>query len=328
MRKVKYLHEELHYEGAVAEAVNSGLGLEEKKLPSWLLYDEAGDKLFQKITQLDEYYPTRCELSILNKHKEDIGYYLSHGTHSFKLIELGPGDGTKSEILLRHLAEAGMSFGYYPVDVSSAVLNELSQRLSPRYHQFEVHPIHARYDDAIPTVYGNERKVILFLGANIGNFNETEALQFLSDKTTSMTVGDLMLIGFDLKKAPRIIERAYDDSSGVTRDFNLNLLTRLNRELGANFDLGQFEHYPYYDPQSGTAKSYLMSLRSQSVYFEALSKSFYFQQWETINTEISQKYDLLTIDKLITSAGLEITDIFFDEQHYFCDVLATKRKQN
>lgn len=325
MRKVKYLQEQLHYEGAVAEAVAQGLSLDEKKLPSWLLYDANGDELFKKITQLEEYYPTRCELSILKRYKEDIAFYFSQGASSFNLIELGPGDGSKTEILLRYFAETNLSFDYYPVDVSSAVLDQLTQRLS-QYHQFNIHPIRAKYDDALSVGNGHGRNGLLFLGANIGNFTDAEASDFVSAKTEQMNVGDLMLIGFDLKKAPRVIERAYDDASGVTREFNLNLLTRLNRELGANFDLTQFEHYPYYDPQSGAAKSFLMSMRSQSVYIEALSKSFYFQQWETINTEISQKYDLLMIDKLMTSAGLEITDIFFDEQHYFCDVLGTKRK--
>jgi L-histidine Nalpha-methyltransferase len=324
VQKVTLLPDQLKFDDAVAKAVENGLSQKHKSLPSWLLYDETGDVIFQRIMTLPEYYPTRCELEILQNHKADLAYYFSNSIVDFKLIELGPGDGSKTEILIDHFIQSAIHFQYFPVDISQNILDRLTERLSSRYPGLKIKPVNLNYSEALPFISGDERKVILFMGANIGNLNNDEALDFLETKAEQMRQHDLILIGFDLKKDARIIEKAYDDGAGVTRQFNLNLLSRLNKGLGANFDLTQFEHYPYYDPETGAAKSYLMSLRSQSVYIEALSKAYFFQQWETINTEISQKYDLLMIDKLISSAGLDITDIFFDSQHYFCNVLATK----
>jgi uncharacterized SAM-dependent methyltransferase len=136
-----------------------------------------------------------------------------------------------------------------------------------------------------------------------------------------LTAKDMLLIGFDLKKDPRIIQEAYDDPRGLTREFNLNILTRINRELGADFAPAEFTHFPYYDPETGATKSFLMSMKDQTVRIPSLDRIIHFEQWETIQTEVSQKYDIRMIEKLVALSGLRIAEIFYDNQKYFCDVL-------
>lgn len=312
-------------EAELIEAVAKGLSAERKSLPSWMLYDETGDKLFQEIMRLPEYYPTRCEFEILNTHKEDLARYFNEGRAPFTIIELGAGDGTKTDLLLDALMQLNASFTYSPVDISRHVLDELASRVSSRHFGLDIRPLHASYDEALSLLPPAKKKVLLFLGANIGNMTIQEAQQFLKVTSSRLSKRDVVMIGFDLKKDPRVIHQAYDDSRGVTRDFNLNILKRLNRTAGAQFDVSHFNHYAVYNPETGTAASYLVSLKDQDVAIKALGKTIHFGQWETIHTEISQKYDLLMIEKMLTSVGLEITDLFFDKNHFFCDVVAIKQ---
>ncbi|HEY0769721.1 MAG TPA: L-histidine N(alpha)-methyltransferase, partial [Sphingobacteriaceae bacterium] len=235
------------------EAVKNGLSKSPKSLPSWLLYDATGDELFQLIMRLPEYYPTRCEYEILSKHKEDFARYFIDKGQSFHLIELGAGDGTKTELLLDALQHAAAKFRYSPVDISDSVLEQLNKKLRVRYPELPIQPLHGSYEDAFRLLEPATRKVVLFLGANIGNMTLTQVNKFLTQTSTRLSRNDMMVIGFDLKKDPRIIQAAYDDKSGVTRQFNLNLLHRLNRSLGAQFILSEFEHYPTYNPETGTA---------------------------------------------------------------------------
>jgi L-histidine Nalpha-methyltransferase len=311
------------YAPATASAV-SGLMGSPKTLPSWLFYDEQGDALFQEIMRLPEYYITRCEHQILDAHKDDLMNYFNHTQKAFQLIELGAGDGMKTQTLLTHLVSHGAEFVYTPVDLSTSVLEQLQLRLKNELPDLNINPVRANYNDAIESLNSNRKKVILFLGANIGNYTTMEASSFLQALSLSFTERDVALIGFDLKKDPNLIASAYNDSKGVTREFNLNMLRRLNRELGANFNVNNFIHFPYYDPQTGAARSYLVSTRDQEVYIEGVRRTIRFQAWESIRTEISQKYDLLMIEKLVSDVGLEIVDLFFDTEHYFCDVLLKK----
>jgi L-histidine Nalpha-methyltransferase len=309
----------------IAKAVEEGFAQSPKRLPSWLFYDEAGDKIFQAIMHIPEYYLTACEYEILQMNKARmLRHFAAHKT-PFNLIELGAGDGLKTEILLKYFSEQKAEFVYSPVDVSQAVLAQLQQRLKKSVPQLSIQGIHGKYDEALDQLYRSEqRKVYLFMGANIGNFSLKEAPQFVTTISDSMQCGDQLMIGFDLKKDPRLIQAAYDDPHGITRDFNMNLLVRLNRELGAQFQLDQFKHYPYYNPETGVTKSYLVSLKDQDVYFEGCDKSFHFNRWEVIHTEISQKYDQQMIEDLFDQAGLEIVEFFYDCKYYFCDVLVTK----
>ncbi|CAN5487809.1 L-histidine N(alpha)-methyltransferase [soil metagenome] len=309
----------------VAQAVKDGFSRKPKQLPSWLFYDETGDKIFQAIMRLPEYYLTACEYEILQTQKEKLLKHFSESNAPFKLIELGAGDGLKTEILLRHFMQSKSDFVYSPIDVSESVLIQLSKRLDSMLPELVVEPIAKKYLDAIEDIANDEvRKVFLLLGANIGNFTVTESETFISSIAQSMHTGDMFLIGFDLKKDPRLILAAYDDPQGITRDFNMNLLVRLNRELGTQFQRDQFTHYPYYDPESGITKSYLVSLVDQNVFLEASDKHVHFDRWEVIHTEVSQKYDIKMIETLAEKSGLQIAEIFYDSKHYFCDVLLRK----
>lgn len=307
----------------VADAVQKGLTASPKSLPSWLFYDEAGDELFRKIMRMPEYYPTRCEYDILQHYREDLlTYFKADRSDSFRLIELGAGDGLKTEILLTYFLAKNASFTYLPIDISSNALDRLSTRLKGKLPGLPIQTIHQNYDDALVKLRDTDgKKVILFLGANIGNFSTTDASLFLRKLALPLSGEDLLLIGFDLKKDPRVIQQAYDDPAGLTAAFNLNILTRLNRELAADFDPRQFAHFPCYDPVDGTTKSFLISMKDQDVHLQALERSIHFGLWEALHTEVSQKYDVSMIEKLMSLSGLHIMEIFYDKERYFCDVL-------
>lgn len=309
-------------DNAVLEAVDRGLSGTPKSLPSWLFYNETGDRIFQSIMALPEYYPTRCEHDILAQFKKNIADYFVYDHSPFDLIELGAGDATKTKVLLRQLTESRAEFTYSPVDVSGAVLLGLQQTLAREIPELNVHPLVGRYEEILDRLSsGHKRKVILFLGANIGNYSLRDAGHFVDRLSSVMGVHDFLFIGFDLKKDPRVIQHAYDDSKGITAAFNLNLLHRLNGELGADFKVDQFQHFPTYDPLSGAARSYIVSTRDQEVTIESLYKKFYFKAWEPVYTEISQKYDHEMIVSLAKNARLEIVDQFTDARRYFCNVL-------
>lgn len=309
----------------VAKAIEQGLSQIPKRLPSWLFYDKAGDKLFQRIMNMPEYYLTRCEYEILESNKDSLQTIFTNESRPFNLIELGAGDGFKTEVLLKHFSKNNLKFIYTPVDVSGNVLNALKSRLLKNIPNLVIQPNNNRYEDALETLDQDElRKIFIFLGANIGNFATGDAIGFVRKISSFMTVDDQLLIGFDLKKDPRLIHAAYDDPHGITRDFNMNLLVRLNCELGADFEIEKFLHYPYYNPETGQNKSYLVSTAAQDVYIKSIGKPFHFDQWEVIHTEISQKYDMEMINKLAVETGLEIVKYFYDSKGYFCDVLFRK----
>ena len=315
-------HSKTIFNEAVAEAVAKGLGGARKTLPSWLFYDEAGDRIFQQIMRMPEYYPTRCEYDILQSYKEALLAYFIDKTGAFKLIELGAGDGLKTEILLRQFIANNTPFTYFPIDISSNALKILSTRLTAQFPQLRISPLNKTYEEALTDLHDDgDKKVILFMGANIGNFTIPDAIRFLKQLALPLRENDLLLIGFDLKKDPRIIQDAYDDPRGLTESFNRNILERLNRELGARFNQQDFSHYPYYDPETGTTKSYLISMKEQVVDIEALERSYHFASWETIQTETSQKYDLPMIGKMMALTGLKIVDVLYDKEKYFCDIL-------
>lgn len=311
----------------IAKWVEEGLSQKPKRLPSWLFYDKAGDRLFQSIMNMPEYYLTPCEYEILGSNKGVLRKIFTDGTNAFNLIELGAGDGFKTEILLKHFSENNTRFIYTPIDVSENVLKDLKLRLLKSLPNLVIQPNHNRYDDALRSLRQDKsRNIFLFLGANIGNFTTGDAIHFLKRIASVMKDGDLLLIGFDLKKDPRLIQAAYDDPHGITRDFNMNLLERLNRELGADFKSETFCHYPFYNPETAQNKSYLVSKIKQNVYIKSVEKSFHFDAWEIIHTEVSQKYDHGMIDTLAAEAGLQIAQHFYDSKRYFSDVLLRKNE--
>lgn len=315
-------HPHTTFNQAVVQAAAEGLTTERKTLPSWLFYDQAGDELFRKIMRTPEYYPTRCEYDILQKYKEDLREHFEEGSAPFKLVELGAGDGLKTQIILEHFINRGTDFTYLPVDISANAVNNLVSRLQASMPKLRIEPQNKSNDEVLSGLRGDgEKKVILFMGANIGNFTVQQAAEFLKKLARPLKKGDMLLIGFDLKKDPRLIQEAYDDPKGFTASFNLNLLTRLNREAGAEFDIAQFSHYPCYDPETGANRSFLISMKEQDVYIAALEKSIRFDRWETIQTEISQKYDVDMIKKLMALTGFNIVEFYYDDDMYFTDVL-------
>ena len=304
-----------------AQDVQLGLSSHPKKLSSKYFYDQIGDELFQAIMHMQEYYLTNSEYSIFKNQKEDILEAI--GSEAFELIELGAGDGFKTKILLGHFLEQKVPFVFRPVDISKNVLDVLQKDLEEQWPDLSVRPLHGDYFKMMEKLHSEHghRKVVLFLGANIGNYTIDEAKDFLTHLRSELDPGDLLLIGFDLKKDPEIILNAYNDPAGITAAFNLNLLTRINRELGANFNLDHFRHWETYDPLSGDTKSYIVSKKRQEVYIEALEQSFEFEAWEAIDVELSKKYSTTEIESLAKATGFEPVQHFYDERCYFVDSL-------
>ena len=307
----------------LARHVAEGLSRTPKTLSSMYFYDDEGSRLFQQIMALPEYYPTRTEFQLLTMHCAAITEALRPADDApFYLIELGAGDGLKTKILLRYLLEAGVDFSYVPVDISAAALEGLEASLRDELPSLRVEPVVTDYISALQLMATKPgRKVVLFLGSNIGNFLPAERLEFLRSLALPLTPDDRLLIGFDLQKDPRLIRAAYDDAQGVTAAFNLNLLTRLNRELGAEFDLAHWHHYTDYDPLAGAVRSFLVSTRAQTVPIAALDASFDFAAWEIIHTENSYKFTAPQIQGLATEAGFQVSNFFTDAQDYFADVI-------
>ena len=304
--------------------IAAGLRQTPKTLSSKFFYDEAGSQLFQQIMGLPEYYPTRTEFGILEKYAPELAASWA-GAAPLLLLELGAGDGLKTKLLLRALLAAEADFTYAPVDISASAVQGLAQSLRQELPALRVTPVVAEYEAAlrqVPTQAG--RKVVLFLGSNIGNFHPAARQQFLAALAAPLSADDGLLIGFDLQKDPRQIRAAYDDSQGVTAAFNLNLLRRLNRELGADFQLENWQHYADYDPLSGAARSYLVSRCAQQVRLAALpGETFAFAPWEIVHTENSYKFTRPQIEMLAAAAGLRVQRFLTDEQGWFADVLLT-----
>jgi dimethylhistidine N-methyltransferase len=312
---------------AFQEGLEEGLSAEPKTISSRFFYNEKGDELFQKIMNLEEYYLTDCEFEIFNRQKESILDAISPNKEAFNLIELGAGDGSKTKVLIDYFLEKGIEFNYYPVDISKHILDLLELDLKENFPSLNVFPVNKEYFAALNNLkeMNNKKNVVLFLGSNIGNFDQQTLNDFFQAFSTSSKKGDQLLIGVDLRKDAKVILHAYSDKEGVTAKFNLNLLERANQELGANFNLDDFKHYATYNPENGEARSYLVSMKKQTVRIESLNKSFSFLEDEFINTEISKKYDLDELDKLAKNYTFSVDQHFTDSKNYFVDTLWTKK---
>ncbi len=313
------------FETQFAADIFHGLTSYPKSLSSKYFYDKKGDELFQQIMHLPEYYLTGKEFSILQENKEQIGQAFN-SDEGFDLIELGAGDGKKTKVLLQHFIEKGFSFKYLPVDISNNVLLQLAKSLKEEIPAVIVEPQQGMYREVLQRLsdYRQRKKVILFLGSNIGNMPQEEAVRFLQKISDSMSSKDLFFMGADQKKHPQKVLSAYNDSAGVTAAFNKNLLTRINRELDANFDPDSFLHWPVYDPESGMAKSFLVSKKEQTVQINSLNLEVVFAEWESIHTEISQKYDDTAIAWLAGETGFKITGSFGDPENQFKNYIFQK----
>ncbi len=300
--------------------VRDGLTSSPKHLSSKYFYDDEGSRLFQQIMEVEEYYLTDAEFEVFNSLKQEILQFFSEDDSPFNLIEFGAGDGLKTKVLLRHFLASHANFTYTPIDISGKALQDLTNDLTREMPELRVNGIKNDYFTALSELAtNNDRKVVLFLGSNIGNFTYDGSINFLSALRHELRSGDMIMIGFDLKKNPEKIKAAYNDSKGVTRAFNLNLLHRINKEMGANFDVGAFEHYPTYDPHTGEARSYIMSTKAQTVHIDKLNLTVEFDAWESIHTEISKKYSLREIEQLAAAAGFTVRKHLVDPQQYFAD---------
>ena len=296
-----------------------------KHLPSKYIYDQRGDKLFQEIMAMPEYYLTNCEFDILSLHKTEICQAFSHDK-GFDLIELGAGDGKKTKILLKELVEKNYDFDYLPIDISQNVLDELTKSLKQEIPEVNVYAKQGTYFNVLSELdkYGNRKKVILFLGSNIGNLLHKNAIKFLKKIQNNMQDDDVLFLGFDQKKHPQTILNAYKDDTKITEQFNKNILRRINREFEADFDLDQFMHWETYNPETGTALSYLVSIKEQYVNIDTLDLQIKFDAWESIHVEISQKYDSKTIEWLTEQSNLKPDKYFTDTKNYYRNYILKK----
>lgn len=296
-----------------------GLSAHPKKLSSKYFYDKTGDRLFQKIMAMPEYYLTDCELDIFQNKTEELAKAISRINEPFDLIELGAGDAMKSSYLLMNLVDRGTDFTYMPIDISGNILSVLQENLNEKLPELEILPLEGEYFEMLDkvTALSKRKKVVLFLGGNIGNMESGEARYFCSEVKRKLNPGDLFLVGFDLKKNPHIILAAYNDPAGITASFNLNLLTRINRELKADFRVENFQHYQNYDPASGACRSFLVSLCDQEIHVG--NHLFHFKKDEWIDMEISQKFSERDIKKLAVDSGFHILAEVKDSKNWFVD---------
>lgn len=306
-----------------ARDIHKGLSAPLKHISSKYFYDDIGSGIFQDIMKMPEYYPTRCEFEILSLQGENIIKKLNF-TGPFQIVEFGAGDGIKTRQLLKKLIEQKADFTYVPIDISAKAIDELTENMRKYLPELKIEPMVGNYftmmaelaDSLIPSL-------LLFLGGNIGNYEQTEVKHLLGDFRTCMNPGDYLLTGFDLQKNPATIRCAYDDPRGVTKAFNINLLHRINRELGGSFKTNQFDFYSHYNPVNGEVRSYLVSLVPQKVHIQYTDKCYDFSRNEVIWTELSKKYTLPEIEGVATENGFRVVEHFLDCKAYFTDSLWT-----
>ena len=291
--------------------VLEGLTRIPKSIPPKFFYDKEGSVLFDRITELPEYYLTRSEIEILNRYGEEI---ISQIGQESLLIEYGSGSSNKTGLLLQYFTG---NTAYMPIDISGKHLFESSEALKRKFPNIRIIAVCADYtsNPDLPIPDKANKKAILFLGSTIGNMEPDRALKFLKDTSSILGAGDVMIIGFDLKKERTKIENAYNDSSGVTALFNLNLLKRINREFEASIDLGKFRHVSFYNSEKGRIEMHLESLMDQD--YTLSGTSIHFRKGETIHTENSYKYDIGEVHDLCSKAGFSRSIEWFDSNRNY-----------
>lgn len=293
------------------EEVLEGLHRPQKMIPSKFFYDERGSELFEEITRLEEYYPTRIETQILEKNIEEIAAAV--GDQSV-IVELGSGNSTKTRLLLDHLSDIS---AYVPVEISEEYLMKTVQSLKDEYPNLSIKPVCADYTKPFqipPVAKPFEYYVIFYPGSTIGNFRPDRAQNFLKTISKLLVSGGGMLIGVDLKKDREILEAAYNDAKGVTAEFNRNMLVRMNRELNADFCIDEFEHLAFYNEEKGRIEMHLVSKIAQEVHMNG--EVIHFEKGETIHTENSYKYSPAEFESLVNE-WFEVKKIWTDKDDLF-----------
>jgi dimethylhistidine N-methyltransferase len=307
----------------IADAVRAGLASLPKRLPPWLFYDEAGSLLFDQITELPEYYLTRTERAILARHADEMiaraAGTQGQGHARLRIAELGAGSAEKTRILLRAAVEQQGDVLYEPVDVSTTALLVAQARIEREIPAVRVRPLAMDYTNgfAFEPTGRDERRLVLYIGSSIGNFEPHEAAHLLAKVRSQLHPGDGMLLGIDLVKEEQTLLAAYDDADGTTAAFNKNMLTRLNRDLAASFDPAAFAHRAVWNPAHSRIEMHLESRVAQRVHFAALDFAADFAAGETIHTENSYKYQPSEAENLLTRAGFAPAGSWTDERGWF-----------
>jgi L-histidine N-alpha-methyltransferase len=304
---------------SIADDVRDGLSRDFKELAPKYFYDARGSELFDRITTLPEYYPTRCERAILNRWAPQI-VALSEAE---ELVELGSGTASKTRAILFAMAGTGRLRRYVPMDCSESVVLDCADELTELYPGLEVHGVVGDFERHLEHLPDGERRLFAFLGGTIGNFYPEARARFLAYLRTLMGPTDHLLLGTDLVKDVEILEAAYNDSAGVTADFNRNVLRVINQELGADFDLDAFEHVAFFDPEACWIEMRLRSLRDQVVHVSG--SAVHFEAGEEIRTEISSKFTREQLAEEFEATGLGIEAFFTDPDGHFALTLASPR---
>jgi len=301
--------------GATALAARDGLAASPKRLPSWLFYDEAGSALFEQITELPEYYLTRTERCIFEAYAPEI---LRAAGPSLTLVELGAGTASKTCILIEELLQRQSRALFYPIDVSPTALHEAVNHLGRLFPNLRVNPIVADYTggvEALTRISG--RKLVLYIGSSIGNFEPDDSIRMLRRIRRNLRPGDVLLLGTDMAKSPKVMVPAYDDAQGVTCEFNKNVLARLNRELGADFDLDRFRHVALWNKRCSRMEMHLESAVAQAVFLPDIDMDVSFAVGERIHTENSYKYTTEMVDAILRDSGFRLEHSWQDRQKWF-----------
>lgn len=309
-------------EKTFAEEISSSLDRVNKSIHPKFFYDKNGSDLFEKICSLPEYYPTRTEISILKNLESELDTFLEN---DFRLVELGSGSSTKTRLILDFLTSTQKNTEYFPIDISE-ILTESSEELLNDYKNLSITGIIDTYEGGLEFLktYDDKSNLIIFLGSSFGNFSPIDGYRFLEKVYATMKPGDLFLIGLDLVKDKLILESAYNDSDGVTAKFNLNVLSRINDELDADFNLRNFSHRAIYNENDQRIEMYLKSLVDQSIIISKSHLELKLKKDELIHTEYSHKYRLSQIHDLLDDIGFDLKRTWFDDKKYFSLTLVSK----
>lgn len=312
----------------IGSEVFRGLTSRPRTLSPWLFYDEEGSRLFEHITQLDEYYLTRTERAIFHAHADDIVAAASaptlHGLHrDLALIELGAGTATKTGLLLQAAARRQKTVTYHAIDVSESALQQAERHLTAHIPGLAFASRVGDYTEGLGNLPADgARRLVLYIGSSLGNFEPPDARQLLRTVRNQLAPGDMLLLGVDLVKDISTLIAAYDDASGVTAAFNRNVLARINRELGADFDLMKFRHRVRWNGESSRIEMHLESLVAHEVSIPSLDLSLGFRRGETIHTENSYKFSIDGVRHLLAQTGFTIVDHWTDPRDWFGVFLA------
>jgi len=309
-------------EKTFAEEISSSLNRDSKFIAPKFFYDKKGSDLFEKICTLPEYYPTRTEIDILKNLHAELPSFIDK---SFRLVELGSGASVKTRLILDIFTQMQQTTEYFPIDISE-ILTESSELLLQDYDNLRITGIIDTYEGGLEFLknYDEKKNLILFLGSSFGNFSPSDGKVFLEKINSTMKSGDLFLIGLDLVKDSQILESAYNDTQGVTAEFNLNVLSRINDELDADFNLNNFSHYSIYNKDNQRIEMYLKSLVKQSVIISKSNLSLNLEKNELIHTEHSHKYTLEQIRTLLESTGFKLNHVWLDDNTHFSLTLVSK----